>query len=223
MNRLLYWFSCLLMVLMIGCGGTEYWTYTTVETPAHITHPTYIPVWVDSSFSLRQVEEIQAALKEWNYVLNGHIVLYLQTKRALGTDKQMHDYPSSFVGWDNGKALAKQSEKTGLGWVIYNLPSTDSHYNKQVGPEVLAYVTGPDTHEVFVISDRFGTRSWKDILMHEFAHLLGAMHVNAPSLENPTYSSNSYPCIDKITVAQVAQHQGLPMYQLNYCVTPNFE
>lgn len=225
MRHLLYLISCLLMVIILGCGGTtSYWTYTRVDPPTHVTHPTYIPVWVDSTFTPYQIQDIKAALNEWNYVLNGRMVLTLQTKKALGIDKQMHDYPLVFADWDDGIRLTRVTETTGLGWVVFNLPTTDKkHWNPTIADSTLAYVTGPDTHQIFVISDRLGTRSLKDIMLHEDAHILGAMHVNAPSLEYPTYDNHEYSCIDKITAAQVAHHQGFDLGQLNYCITPYFE
>jgi hypothetical protein len=214
----------ILIGLMVSCGGSiSYWTYTVHKPSNHVTHPPYIPVWIDSTFTGEQAEEIRAAIKEWNYVLNGQIVIYLVEKKGLGTDKKMHNYPDSFLTWEAGHSLQEQCEKTGLGWVIYNLPSTNPHLDKEVGEGALAFVTGTDEHSVTVISDRFGGRSMKDVVMHEFAHLLGARHLNAPSLEYPYYSSKQYPCIDKITVAQVAEERNLNLDDLNYCITPHFE
>jgi hypothetical protein len=214
--------SLILIGLMTSCGGVQYWTYTTNNTPSYITHPVYIPVWIDQSFTGTQVEEIRAAIKEWNYVLNGHIVIYLAEKKAMGSDKKMYNYPDSFVSFEHGQAIENQCKKIGLGWVIYNIPSTDKHYDKNIGSSVLAYVEREDEHSIVIISDRFGSRSMKDIVMHEIAHLLGADHVNAPSLEYPYYSQYQYSCIDKITVAQVAKKRDIPFEQLQYCLTPNF-
>lgn len=215
--------SIILIGLMVSCGGFEYWHYTVNEPLNHITHPTYIPVWIDQGFNGTQVEEIKAAIAEWNYVLNGQIVIRLAEKKSLGSDKKMYNYPDTFPTWEDGHDLQMQAEKTGLGWVIYDLPSNDKHLDSEIGNGVLAFVTGVDAHCVTVISDRFGNRSMKDVVMHEFAHLLGAEHVNAPSLEYPYYGKKQYSCIDKITMAQVAEEHGLDLNNLNYCVTPNFE
>ena len=223
MKRFWQFLSMVLIGLMVSCGGSQYWAYTINEAPDHITHATYIPIWVDQGFSASQVEEIKAAIAEWNYVLNGQIILRLVEKKALGIDKKMHTYPDTFPDWEAGQVLQAQAEKTGLGWVIYDLPSTDKHLDKSVGHGVLAFVPGSDAHCVTVITDRFSNRSMKDVIMHEFAHLLGAEHVNAPSLEYPYYGTKQYPCIDKITVAQVAEERGLDMNNLNYCITPHFE
>lgn len=223
MRRFWQLISLILIGLMVSCGaGFQYWTYTDNKPVEHIIHPTVIPVWVDASFTSGQVEEIKAAITEWNYVFNGQMFIYLVEKKALGTDKKMHSYPDSFTSYEGGQQLQKKCEQTGLGWVIYNLPSDNEHLDKDVSSSTLAFVTGIDEHSITVVSDRFGNRSMKDILMHEFAHLLGAVHVNTPCLEYPYYSNKQYSCIDKITVAQVAQVRNLDMDGLNYCITPNF-
>lgn len=222
-KRLLYLFACLLMVFSVSCGGVNYFTYTANDAAEHVIHPVHIPIWIDNTFSQKQVEEIKAATAEWNYVLNGQMVLHVMTHQAMGVDKQMREYPAGFDTWEEGRKLVKETEKTDLGWVIFNVPTTSPHLDKNTGDGVLAYVTGIDEHFIIVISDRFGSRSFKDVIMHEMAHLLGAMHVRAPSLEYPIYSSAQYSCIDKITVAQVAQVRKLDMDHLNYCVTPHFE
>ena len=220
-----FWLYLVLAVFMsisVACGGTTYWTYTSIDRPAHIVHPVLIPVWVDQNFTGAQVEEIKAAIAEWNYVLNGQIVITLKMKRALGSDKKYYEYPDSFATWEDGNRILKECEHTNLGWVIFNLDSKSKHLDDDT-EGVLAYVTGVDTHFVNVIGDRLGTRSLKDILMHEFGHLLGARHVNTPSLEFPVYDQHQLGCIDKITVAQVATTHELNLSTLNYCITPYFE
>lgn len=214
----------ILIGIVVSCGGTTYyWKYTQNEASSHIEHAPLIPVWVDGTFTPAEMQEIKAAVTEWNYALNGQMRIYVVEKKALGSDKQMHYYPDGFLSWEQGKELQKNAEKTGLGWVVFNTPSNSAHYEKDTDEGVLAFVHGVGHHAVFVISDRFGSRSMKDVMMHEFAHLLGARHVNAPSLEYPIYSKDQYSCIDKITVAQVANEHGLDLNTLNYCVTPHFE
>jgi urease accessory protein UreE len=222
-----FWTLCLLVlsIFSVSClSGPQYWTYHLGTPPSHIAHPTRIPIYLDSSFTPQQMEEIRAAAAEWNMVFQGQIVLQIVSKQALGLDKKMHSYPDTFQGWEAGQTLLKKCEKGGNGWVVFNLPSTSKHLESfGVNDRVLAFVAGVDEHFIVIVSDRMATRSWKDITMHEMAHLLGARHVNAPSLENPTYSYNQYDCIDKITVAQVAEVQHLDFNTLSYCVTPHFE
>lgn len=211
---------CLLLCLL-NCASTQYWSYHQGTPPDHIVHATHIPVYLDSGFTQPQMEEIKAAVQEWNGVFNGQVVMTVVTHRELGVDKQMHTYPTTFTGWEAGQALVKNAEKSDLGIVFFALHVGDKNLEGDDG--TLAYVNGIDTHGVFCVVDRLGTRSLKDIMMHELAHIFGALHVNAPSLEAPYYSNRQADCIDKITVLQVATIQHLDFKSLNYCVLPNME
>ena len=224
MKRFWQYLGLLVLSLCFACGGSlPYFTYTNNPASDHITHAPLVPVWVDGSFTPQQMQEIKAAIVEWNYVLNGQMKIYLAEEKKMGIDKQMHYYPVTFPNYETGRAYQKYCEKTGLGIVVFNLPSTDKHLDKDINENVLAFVRGKDEHAITIISDRFGSRSLKDVVMHEIAHLLGADHVNAPSLEYPIYGKHQYGCIDKITVAQVATEHGLDLGEMNYCITPYFE
>ena len=219
------WVPCLILLILsvfsLQCSSVHYWTYRQGTPPAHITHPVIIPVQLDSHFLPSQMEEIKAALTEWNGVFNGQIVLALETHPAQGVDKKTHTYPTTFDGWKEGQKIVDDYEKSNLGWAIFCLPSTDPNLSSEIPSSTLAYVEGLDEHAIYVIMDRFGTRSLKVVMMHEMAHLLGALHVNTDSLEYPYSNSNQSDCIDKITVLQVAHVRHLDFNTLNYCVTPN--
>ena len=217
------WFLCCLVLAFCSlqcASGPVYWTYHQGIAPQHIIHPDLIPVWIDSNFTPSQAMQIEAAVDEWNQVFNGQIVMTVQTHQEQGVDKKMHTYPTTFANYDAGQKLVDDSKETNLGIVFFALKIGDKNLRGDDG--TLAYVEGPGAHAVYAIPQRFGSRSLKDVMMHELAHLFGALHVNAPSLETPYYSSNQYDCIDKITVAQVAAMQHLDFNSLNYCVTPNF-
>jgi len=221
-----FWLLCLLVLALCStqCApGPVYWTYHLGTPPQHIVHPDLIPVWIDSNFTPNQAMSIEAAVDEWNQVFNGQIVMIVQTHQEQGVDKKMYTYPTTFLSYEGGQQLVKNSEESGLGIVVFAMQIADKKNLAHDDSGVLAYVEGPGQHAVYVVPQRFGTRSMKDVVMHELAHLFGALHVNAPSLETPYYSSNQYDCIDKITVAQVAAVQHLDFHSLNYCIVPDFE
>lgn len=186
---------------------SQLWTYTNKPVP-YIANQTVIPIAIDDSFYEERVAEINQAIVEWNHVLNGQIVMKV--------------LPLTFKGLAEGKDLIDGFDKTGLGIAIFAIDS-DSKILDGIGESTLAFVKGTDAHAVVVIIDRIGTRNLKVILEHELGHILGAMHVNAMSLEYPAYKGHQAGCIDKITVAQVAEEQGLDLNVLNYCRMPNFE
>jgi hypothetical protein len=221
------WVLCLSLIIAVfslQCASNiQYWTYHQGTPPDHISQPVIIPVQLDSHFLPSQVEEIKAALNEWNGVFNGQIVLALATHPQLGVDKKMHTYPTTFNGWKEGQSLMENYEKSNLGWAIFALTSNDPNLSDAVPRGTLAYVEGIDEHGIYVVTDRLGTRNLKVIMMHEMAHLLGAIHVNTDSLEYPYASNSQVDCIDKITVLQVAHIRHLNFDSLNYCQTPNLE
>jgi predicted Zn-dependent protease len=200
----------MVMTAMLGCSGCggETWTYRQGQVPTHINHTYNIPIWIDSSFSVSQKAAIRDAIKEWNGVFNGQVVLKAE---------------ATFTGIEEGDKLLQQANRTGQGWVIINLPHNHPLFDNLNLGGVLAFVRGAGGHLMVVIGDQIGSRNLKSIVMHEMGHLLGANHVNAPSLMMPAYSHTSSNCIDKITVAQVAGYYKLDMGTLNYCITPHFE
>ena len=214
-----------IMLGLIGCSSINYYTYKEVDPPAHISHPVIIPIVIDSKFSSGEALAIKQAAREWNIVLNGQIKLEFGEHLADGVDKKQHLYPDTFNSFADGQKLQGSYENTNLGWVIYHLDSNDSNLGSfgDISSGTLAFVKGIDEHYVVVAADRMVGRSLKDVMMHEMAHLLGAEHIKIGSLEYPYYSAKQSDCIDKITVAQVAEVRKLDMKTLSYCLLPGWE
>jgi hypothetical protein len=219
---MLRFISLFLMIpLVLSCSPT-YFSYHRGSTIDHLSYVEKIPVWLDKNFTAEQIEQIRGAIKEWNLVLNGQIVFQLVEKEEMGIDKKKHLYPVTFDGREAGKTL--ENNPTGQGIVVYALKKGDKELkDSDVTDGMLAWVNGPGTRHIMVVIDRVGNRNLKTIIMHEIAHLLGAQHVSARSLENNYAGRYSYDCIDKITVAQVAAYQHLELHSLGYCITPDFE
>lgn len=201
MKKLLLVF--LAIFCLFGCGPGLY-EYHGAKDPGAIVHRTEIPVYVDLTFNQADREAIVAAMNEWNFVLNGQaqFVFY-----------------GYFQGDKEGLELFKDALKTGLGIVITCNTSEELDDDGEL-QGVLAFVPGAMAHHMTVIKDHIGTRKLKDIVLHEFGHILGADHPYAPSLMFPAYSSKQTPCVDKITALQVAEFLDLDVETLHYCRTP---
>ena len=214
-------FSMICILNCTGCAETQLYTYHSVDAPSHIVHPTIIPIWIDSGFSKDQAESIKDAIGELNKVLNGQMVLKLESHIGIGTDKKSYIYPTTFASYEDGQALVDKATTSDSGWVIFAINS-DNKILENTPPGTVGFVKGIDEHFIMIVVDRIGTRSLKDIVMHEMGHLLGALHVNAPSLEYPAYGPQAMDCIDKITAAQISVVRRLDFNKMTYCSTPMF-
>jgi len=194
------------MGLYSMCYSPRYYTYKMGATLDNITYTKIIPVWTDSSFTDDELRSIKGALNEWNFVLNNQLIL---------------KYEGVFKGEKGADEKVKIVEKTDLGWIIMRLSSEDPLVGL-TGKNSLAFAEMGGNLMV-VVYDRIGTRNLRVIAMHEMAHLLGSAHVHLPNLMYPAYGANQYPCIDKITAAQVATMQKIKFESMNYCITPQFE
>jgi Matrixin len=189
--------------MLIGC--TSMWSYHDATAPA-IYHPTIIPVWVDRDFKQSDREAIAKATDEWNFVLNGQVKLV---------------FSGYFQSDKEAMELFEGALKTGLGIIITNSTSEDLDDDGELNG-VLAFIPGTMAHHMTVVKDHIGNRELKDIVLHEFGHMLGADHTMFSSLMYPAYSNKQYPCVDKATAMQVAEVLDLNIETLRYCKTPLF-
>lgn len=193
---------------LIGCGTTtSYFEYHNVEKASHINYVKKIPIWIDSGFSDKEMDEIMLGVGEWNKSLNGQMVLEVEKER--------------FLGLAGGAGLVKKAVISNLGWVMIKVGEEEAE-EMEVSPQVLAFVTGKDKHFLIVLGERIGTRSLKEIAMHEMGHLLGADHLEVNGLMYPTNSVHQVNCIDKVSMLQVAGMWDLDSSKMTYCSTPEF-
>lgn len=197
----------ILIALFMLSGCTRMWYYHGAKDPVTY-HATNIPVWIDSGFNTAEREAIIRAANEWNFVLNGQVKLV---------------FSGYFDGDKEGLELFKEALNTGLGIVITANTSEELDDDGEL-QGVLAFVPGTLSHHMTVIKDHLGNRELKDIVLHEFGHMLGADHTPFPGLMYPAYTTNQkqYPCVDKITALQVAEVLELDVETLRYCKTPMF-
>lgn len=188
---------------LMGC--TRMWYYHDAKDPVTY-HPINIPVWIDYEFNQADRASIMKAAREWNFVLNGQVKL---------------TFGGYFHGDKEGLELFKGALRTGLGIVVTSDSSKELDDDGQL-QGVLAFIPGTLAHHMTVVNDHVGDRVLKDIVLHEFGHMLGADHTAFPGLMYPAYSDKQYPCIDKITAMQVAAVMELDVETLRYCKTPNF-
>jgi hypothetical protein len=202
--------------LISGCAstGSKLYTYSNVSgVDKGWQGYRELPIYMDASFPKEQRAAFEKVIDEWNYALNGHMHLFVD---------------GSFNKDDEERTaqLIKSIKQTHEGYMILNISHDDEVLEDIIEDDdgTLAFVNGIGMRGRFmvVIKDRIGRKNLHDILLHEFGHLMGAQHFPG-TLMNPTYGVGSVPCIDKITMAQVARYWKIDLNKLNYCAVPDFE
>lgn len=175
------------------------WRYTDHAAPA--TSGRTIDLYVDRDFDNYERGRIVAAMRQWNYVLNGFVRFHART---------LPDNPT--------RAMLARIKRSG-GWVVARVDSRHPMARQGEGVNALAVTAGGNGGFVYVISDRIGQRDLTGVVMHEFGHVLGAGH-GGSGLMAPVYNPAMGRCIDREAVALVASVHRLPLGRLNWCVGP---
>jgi len=177
-----------------GYAGYQY-----TDHPSRASIGRSVVLYVDTDFDESERRHIVAAMRQWNYVLNGLVQF-----RA----KLLPDDPSP--------STLSQIRRSG-GWIVAKVDSRHPITRQGEGRHALAVtVGGSNGGFVYVISDRIGSRDLTGVVMHEFGHVLGAGH-DSSGLMAPVYNANSGHCIDHEAAALVANAQHLALSQMNWC------
>lgn len=214
--RLLKTLCVCLVALLTGCSVSPgLYQYYNVSPADHNQHMKIYPIYIDKSFDEKELATVVKVINEWNYVLNGYMRLEIE--------KEFIDHTDA----DSMNAVVSKIKETHEGIIIVGVNHDDEIVSDEIEESdgVLAFVDnlGDRAHFMAVLRDRIGHRNLHKIILHEFGHAFGARHVEAVSLMYPYIGANQSDCVDKITALQTANHYGLDINHLNYCVTPNLK
>jgi hypothetical protein len=183
-------------------GRPPSFSYT--DHPSRASTGRTLMLYVDADFDDNERQDILAALRQWNYALNGFV-----------------RFRASLLPGDSSSADLAQIRRSG-GWIVARVDSRHPIARQGEGRHALAVTVGGHGGFVYVIGDRIGSRDLTGVVMHEFGHVLGAGHDEA-GLMAPVYSAGAARCIDHDAVAMVAAAQRLPLGQLNWCVPAGYD
>lgn len=188
-----------LSVVPAGAATMGGWHYTDHAAPAATGRS--VDLYVDRDFDDYERGRIVAAIRQWNYVLNGFVRFHART---------LPDNPT--------RGMLSQIRRSG-GWIVARVDSRHPIAHQGEGANALAVTVGGNGGFVYVISDRIGQRDLTGVVMHEFGHVLGAGH-GGFGLMAPVYNPAMGRCIDREAVVLVASVHRLPINRLNWCVGP---
>lgn len=213
MRQLLYFAVILLCLLSVSCNSIHYkYIYTDNRTPAGLTPKRVVPIYVDKQFSNQDKLSIDNAVGQWNYVLNGQIVLTVvdynfdmepevlkraQKEHAFLFLKVHSDFPGIPDDLPESKCRVTPNCSLTLAWV------------DRIGGTVMK-----------VVRNRINADDMQYVVLHEVGHLLYLQHDKDPkSLMYHQYSKFGYLCVDRDSALRVAKVYALDFNHMNYCST----
>jgi hypothetical protein len=173
-----------------------------------VTSPRVVKVYVDATFGIDEVVQIEDALVQWNDTLNGSLTLKLENRSIMMEQSLL----TEIVG--NGD------------YIIFSITSSQSTVadtvtyqdGKELRANTLAYCDKVGGHYVYLLMDRLSLSNIRWVMMHEIGHLLGAEH-QEDGLMYRYYRGNNYRCVDHHTLEQVSRAQRINLSQLRGCVS----
>lgn len=167
----------------------------------HTTPMRVIPVYIDDNFTLKDKGSIVQAVKNWNEVLSGFVILKVE---SINSDLSKIDSDQVYM-------IEKVYSSSKM---IVDRDKLEDHMI------TLGLANKVGGNHIWIVRDRLGDDDITAVAMHEIGHLLGAEHT-AKHLMSPGYNVKEYQCIDKSAVDQVAKYMQIPISKLSYCLYSN--
>ena len=184
----------------VGCGSAAFGpvahNYRYTRMAGGILLRT-IPIYVTRDIGEADRVAIQQAIEQWNYALNGNVILEVVSWKYIGEIDEMKQ-----IHQDHGI-------------IIQTLTGVQAFQHNK-GERTLAFVNDVGGWVIYMIRERIANDDVKSVLLHEVGHILGAYH-REHDLMQPIFDADNYHCIDLETLKQVAERQGFDYRKGNYC------
>jgi len=161
-----------------------------------------IPVYIDKSFGVQDQLAIDDAIMQWNFALNGYVVL-----KVVSTSFDME--PEVIRQCLNGDC-----------WMLMRIDSTSTFIPddpKKPESQTLAWANEVGGNRIYFVRDRIINEQMTGVALHEMGHLLGAQHDDV-YLMTPQFHWQDARCVDYNAVMLVAKYWGIPLNAVKYCI-----
>lgn len=183
--------------LLTACSGCNHsavpYRYIAAHESATPRAQKVIPVWVDRNFGQADRLAIDDAIGQWNYALNGYVVL------------------APAWGFEVGSETATE------GIELIRVNSKEDPLPDNEG--VVAWTHRPDQARtpttISFIRERLDNEYMEPTVLHELGHALGAKHTPG-GIMAPVGFDEPF-CLDRSVIEQVADKFHLPMNNLSWC------
>jgi hypothetical protein len=182
---------------VIGCASTP---KLPLPDP---TYQTYIePVWIDKDFSTADRLEIERALKDWNWTLNGYVQFRIESEQYERGDASILIQTMIMHA---GTIIQVASEKEATDAEARGLPKNAGAWTEN------------DRVFVNIIVSRLGNSNMHAVVMHELGHTLGLGHFSIPDTLMYKSGLRVCDCVDRYTAMVVADIHGVDYRRLRPC------
>jgi hypothetical protein len=187
----------LMVCLTFSCAENWHFHYINSPSPNNKTG-IHLGLWIDQDFGESDRISIRQAVDQWNYAMNGWVILDIKR-------------------WDFDMSVQEilDCQKSG-GWMIMKIDGSNPMIHDYPGHFVLAFVDSLRGHLMYVIRNRINNDQVSGIVMHEIGHLMGSGHLKN-GLMYFEFHADSSRCVDRGTVTEVAKSWHIDVKNLNYC------
>ena len=159
-----------------------------------------LAIRLGAGFEIGERAKILRAVNEWNHALNGLVRLEIVSSPGDAMPMQ-----------------AGTGSPFGRTWTIAPLRGS-APTRGQLSHALAVTQALPSGGGIVVVHvDRLGNRDIGGVLRHEIGHMLGLGHEPGSKLMSTHYVGDNQQCIDKVTVAALANSRKLPLSSFNWC------
>ena len=212
MRKLVFLITLIISILFLNCHLVQYkYDYTNNRAQPSVPTKRTIPIYVDKEFSTQDKLAIDNAIGQWNYVLNGQIVL-----KVVSYSFDMEPAVIRQAQRENAFLFLKvTSDAPGIP---DDMPPAKCRITPNCGL-TLAWTDRIGGTIMKVVRDRISGEDVEYVVLHEIGHLLYLSHVpEKDSLMYARYDRFRYLCIDRDSALKVSKTYGLDFNHMNYCV-----